>query len=226
MTPSANAGSGRPRDPTMEQRVRQAACDLYGRVGWAGFSIDAVAREARVGKSSIYLRWPDQTALLLDTLQARIALPLDTDTGSLRSDLIVLSRSIFDLLASDVGDAVVRLSAEARSVPELAPRWADFVGAQAAAMRAITQRGIARGDLPEERAGDGDAGCLVRWPADAFHGDTAVADPATCQGGQRLHRSAGRHAAGGRGECVTPSDRGEVRNEPSPTNFGEAHADA
>lgn len=149
MTPSANAGTGRPRDPTMEQRVRQAACDLYGRVGWAGFSIDAVAREARVGKSSIYLRWPDQTALLLDSLQDRIALPLDTDTGSLRTDLIVLSRSIFDLLAGDVGDVVVRLSAEARSVPELAPRWADFVGAQAAAMRAITKRGIARGDLPK-----------------------------------------------------------------------------
>jgi len=133
----------------MEQRVRQAACELYGRAGWAGFSIDAVAREARVGKSSIYLRWPDQTALLLDTLQARIALPLDTDTGSLRGDLIVLSRSIFALLASDVGDVVVRLSAEARSVPELAPRWAEFVGAQAAAMRAITKRGIARGDLPK-----------------------------------------------------------------------------
>jgi len=149
MTPAANTGTGRPRDPTMEQRVRQTACELYGRVGWAGFSIDAVAREARVGKSSIYLRWADQTALLLDTLEARIALPLDTDTGSLRSDLLVLSRSIFNLLVSDVGDVVVRLSAEARSVPELAPRWAEFVGAQAAAMRSITQRGIIRGDLPE-----------------------------------------------------------------------------
>ncbi|MGB8387576.1 TetR-like C-terminal domain-containing protein [Mycobacterium sp.] len=149
MTPAANTGTGRPRDPTMEQRVRQAACELYGRVGWAGFSIDAVAREARVGKSSIYLRWADQTALLLDTLEARIALPLDTDTGSLRSDLLVLSRSIFDLPVSDVGDVVVRLSAEARSVPELAPRWAEFVGAQAAAMHAITQRAVVRGDLPE-----------------------------------------------------------------------------
>lgn len=148
MTRSANAGTGRPRDPNLEERVRQAACDLYGRVGWAGFSIDAVAKEARVGKSSIYLRWPDQTALLLDTLEARIALPLDTDTGSLRSDLLVLSRSTFDLLAGDVGDVVVRLSAEARSVPELASRWEDFMAAQMATMRAIARRGIARGDLP------------------------------------------------------------------------------
>src|SRR6185312_7111436 len=109
MTRANSAGTGRPRDPALEERVRQAACDLYGRVGWSGFSIDAVAREARVGKSSIYLRWSDQTALLLDTLEARVALPLDTDTGSLRSDLIVLSRSIFTLLASDVGEVVLRL---------------------------------------------------------------------------------------------------------------------
>jgi AcrR family transcriptional regulator len=149
MTRAANAGTGRPRDPTLEERVRQAACELYGRVGWAGFSIDAVAREARMGKSSIYLRWPDQTALLLDTLEARIGLPLDIDTGSLRGDLLVLGRSTFDLLASDVGDVVVRLSAEAHSVPELAARWEGFMAAQASAMRAITQRGIERGDLPE-----------------------------------------------------------------------------
>jgi len=150
MTRPAHAGTGRPRDPMLEERVRLAACELYGRVGWAGFSIDAVAREARVGKSSIYLRWPDQTALLLDTLEARIALPFDTDTGSLRGDLLVLSRSTFDLLASDVGDVVVRLSAEARAVPELAPRWAEFMAAQTTAMRAITKRGIARGDLPND----------------------------------------------------------------------------
>jgi AcrR family transcriptional regulator len=43
----------------LEERVQEAACQLYGRVGWAGFSIDAVAREAPVGYSSICLRWPD-----------------------------------------------------------------------------------------------------------------------------------------------------------------------
>ncbi|KUI29265.1 TetR-like C-terminal domain-containing protein [Mycobacterium sp. GA-2829] len=136
----------------MEDRIRQAACRLYGRVGWAGFNIQAVATEARVGKSSIYLRWPDRTALLLDTLQFHLDFPYHTDTGSLRGDLLVLSRTIFDLLASDVGDALVRLSAEARSVSELAPRWWDFTAAQVAVIRAIAQRGIDRGDLPTDAA--------------------------------------------------------------------------
>jgi AcrR family transcriptional regulator len=148
MTELATTGAGRPRDPAVEERVRSAACQLYARVGWTGFSIDAVAREARVGKSSIYLRWPDTTSLLLDSLQTRIDMPLDIDTGNVRGDLLALAQNILGLLTSDMGDSVLRLAAEARSVPELAPRWEDFVAANVSAVRRITRRGISRGDLP------------------------------------------------------------------------------
>ena len=148
MAQFTNAGAGRPRDPQVDERVQQAACELYGRVGWSGFSIDAVAREAKVGKSSIYLRWRDQTTLLLETLESRIVVPYDTDTGSLRGDLVVLARSILTILLGESGSVLLRLSAEARAVPELAPRWEAFMAANVAAMRAITRRGTARGDLP------------------------------------------------------------------------------
>jgi AcrR family transcriptional regulator len=148
MTESANTGAGRPRDPAVEERVRSAACQLYARVGWTGFSIDAVAREARVGKSSIYLRWPDATSLLLDSLQTHIDMPLDTDTGTVRGDLLILARNILALLTSDLGDSILRLAAEARCVPELAPRWEAFVAANVSAVRRITSRGVSRGDLP------------------------------------------------------------------------------
>lgn len=143
-------GAGRPRDPLVDERVQNAACTLYGRVGWSGFSIDAVAREAKVGKSSIYLRWPDHTTLLLETLESRIDLPYDTDTGTLRGDLLVLTRSILAILYSEYGEVLIRLSAEARAVPELAPRWEAVMAANAAAIRAITRRGIDRGELPPD----------------------------------------------------------------------------
>jgi AcrR family transcriptional regulator len=145
--PTAKTGAGRPRNPQMEQRVRDAACRLYGRVGWAGFTIDTVAREAHVGKSSIYLRWPDNTALLLDTLEARIDLPTDIDTGSVRGDLLALSLSIFRMLTGDAGDALLRLSGEARLVPELAPRWEMFMAANVSAVRNMIRRAIDRHDL-------------------------------------------------------------------------------
>jgi AcrR family transcriptional regulator len=150
MRQTSGAGAGRPRDPQLEQRVQDVTCRLYGQVGWAGFSIDAVAREARVGKSSIYLRWPNNTALLLDSLQARIDVPYEVDTGSLRGDLLVLARSIFAILTGESGDAVLRLSGEARLVPELAPRWEEFQAANVAAVRRIARRAIDRQEIPPD----------------------------------------------------------------------------
>lgn len=147
------AGVGRPRDPSLDARVRAAAREVYGRLGWAGFSIETVARTARVGKSSIYLRWPDTTALLLDMLESTVDLPLDADTGSVRGDLLVLARSILDLLMGEDGDTILRLSTEARMIPELAPRWEQFVQANVAAVRRIVRRAVARGELPAGTTG-------------------------------------------------------------------------
>jgi AcrR family transcriptional regulator len=147
--PNPNTSAGRPRDPLLDERVYSAATRLYARVGWAGFSIDAVAREARVGKSSIYLRWPDTTALLLDTLKTRIDMPYDPDTGTVHGDLVLLLGRVLRLLVSDDGDAILRLTMEGRLVPELADRWQEFLTANVLAMRRIVRRGILRGDLPE-----------------------------------------------------------------------------
>ena len=149
----ANAGAGRPRDPHLDHRVHRAARDVYGRLGWAGFTIDAVAREARVGKSSIYLRWPDATSLLLDTLESAVDLPFNTDTGNIRDDLVVLAKSIMRLLIGENGDTLLRLSTEARMVPDLAPRWEQFLSANVVAMRTIVRRAVARGELPESTPG-------------------------------------------------------------------------
>jgi AcrR family transcriptional regulator len=148
------AGVGRPRDPSLDARVHAAARDVYGRLGWAGFSIETVARTARVGKSSIYLRWPDTTALLLDMLESTVDLPLDPDTGSVRGDLLVLARSVLDLLTGEDGDTILRLSTEARMVPELAPRWEQFVQTNVTAVRKIIRRAAARGELSEGTRGD------------------------------------------------------------------------
>jgi hypothetical protein len=71
------------------------------RCGWFGHRRTRSARVldpvvggelmTRVGKSSIYLRWADQTALQLDMLTAGIDQPFDTDTGRLRGDLLILT---------------------------------------------------------------------------------------------------------------------------------------
>jgi hypothetical protein len=59
-----------------------------------------------------------------------------------------LARSILDLLIGEDGDTILRLATEARMVPELAPRWEQFVRANVSAVRRIVQRAISRGELP------------------------------------------------------------------------------
>lgn len=61
--------AGRPRDPDLEDRALQATLEVFGERGWAGLTIGEVASRARVGKSSIYLRWSDKGSLLACALR-------------------------------------------------------------------------------------------------------------------------------------------------------------
>ncbi len=139
---------GRPRDPDVDARVHAAACHLYGRAGWAGFSIEAVARGAGVGKAAIYRRWDSKSTLLTDALTAQLPAPEDVDTGSLRGDLVELGGAQLELYAGEFGEAALRLGAEGRVTEELIPQYAAMREAQVLAARAVVRRAIRRGELP------------------------------------------------------------------------------
>jgi AcrR family transcriptional regulator len=139
---------GRPRDPLLDERVYVAACDLYGRKGWAGFSVEALARESGVGKASIYLRWADKASLLLEALTSQVLLPEDVDTGTVRGDLRELALYNLRMYRGPAGNAALRLMAEGRLVPEIAPRWQAIQDAHVLTVRRIVRRGIRRRDLP------------------------------------------------------------------------------
>lgn len=64
-----NTNLGRRRDPDLDGRAIQAALEIYGALGYAGFTFGKVAERARVGKSSLYLRWPTKDDLLGDAFQ-------------------------------------------------------------------------------------------------------------------------------------------------------------
>lgn len=140
---------GRPRDPGLDERVFSAAADLYGQRGWAGFSIEAIARTAGVGKASIYLRWPDKASLLIDALKSQLGAPEFLDTGSVRTDLAELALHDLRIYQSRFGDAALRMMAEARVVPEIAKHWESTRAVYVLAVRKIVRRAIRRKDLPE-----------------------------------------------------------------------------
>jgi AcrR family transcriptional regulator len=143
------AQAGRPRDPDVDRRIADAAITLFGEAGWAGFSVDAVAKRASVGKASIYLRWQTKEALLVEALRLRVGIIDEVDTGSLREDLVRLARQMLDLYLSDAGRAAQRLSLEGDLIPGLADRLSALRTSGVLAARGIVRRGIARGEIPE-----------------------------------------------------------------------------
>jgi AcrR family transcriptional regulator len=140
---------GRPRDPGVDDRVAEAAVRLFGEVGWSGFSVEAVARRAGVGKASIYLRWTSKEALLAAALETRMANIQEIDTGSTRGDLVELTRQLLRLYLSDNGRATMRLTLDGDKVPEIRERYDALARSQILAARAIVRRGIRRGELAD-----------------------------------------------------------------------------
>ncbi|WP_197417680.1 TetR/AcrR family transcriptional regulator [Mycobacterium sp. GA-2829] len=137
---------GRPRDPDVDQRALSAAVSIFGEDGWSGFTIDAVARRAGVGKASIYRRWPDKERLLTAALEVHMGHLADVDTGSLRGDLIALARQLLGLYLGDAGRAAQRLAHEAPATPVLSAQYESLRRSQLDAARRIVRRGISRGE--------------------------------------------------------------------------------
>ena len=138
---------GRPRDPEVDRRIAQAALDLFGEAGWAGFAMETVARRAGVGKASLYLRWNSKDALLTDAVTVRMSRVTDFDTGTLRGDLTELAVQMLDLYAGPASRAAMRLSLEGDAIPGVARHYQDIRRSQVLAARAIVRRGIARGEV-------------------------------------------------------------------------------
>ena len=57
--------------------------------GYAGFSLDRVARRARIGRMSLYRRWSGKPSLVADAMR-HVLPPIDDppDTGRIRDDLL------------------------------------------------------------------------------------------------------------------------------------------
>lgn len=79
---------GRPRDSQVDSRILTATQDLLVAEGYAGATVEAVARAAGTGKAAVYRRWPSKAGLVVAAVQALNAPVPIPDTGSLRDDLI------------------------------------------------------------------------------------------------------------------------------------------
>ncbi|MEU6788375.1 TetR/AcrR family transcriptional regulator [Nonomuraea angiospora] len=111
----------RRRGAARTEELLRVTLDLAAEHGYAGLSIEAVARRAGVGKHTIYRRWPSKSAMLLDALSRVWTTDLDyRDTGDVRADLREqFLRSSAALSSPPIGPAYRAAIAEAQTDPAL-----------------------------------------------------------------------------------------------------------
>jgi AcrR family transcriptional regulator len=68
------------------QRILDAAAQLLERLGYSRVTIDDIARQASVGKGTVYLHWPNREALFMAVLQRELLQFIDDLAPILRDN--------------------------------------------------------------------------------------------------------------------------------------------
>jgi AcrR family transcriptional regulator len=126
----------------------------------ADLSMENVARQAGVGKATVYRRWPGKDALLLDVLAAVEAPPAQPSGRSLREDLVASVEAVRQRTLAKREDALLRsMLGYLHSSPELWRRYYEqTIVPRRQALAALLERGVADGELRPEVAEDIDLG--------------------------------------------------------------------
>lgn len=120
--------AGRPRNPRTQQRILDAAADLALEQGFKTLTLDAIAGRAGVARMTVYRRWPNKAAIVMDAFFARMDpnIPFRTDKGFFDSIRLQM-RAVAKAYRGKNGALMKTLLAEAQFDPELATaireRW-------------------------------------------------------------------------------------------------------
>ncbi len=149
----------RKRGAELEDAIHDAVFAELADVGYAGFTVEAVAARAKTGKASIYRRWGTKQDLVVDAFLARFGGPGDI-LEELRSDRSATTRELLVRLAtricevSDAAGEVMRaVACEATRDPDLAAAVDQKVHSpKRAAFVDLLRRGVERGEVRPDAA--------------------------------------------------------------------------
>jgi|SRR5450755_2635511 len=144
---------GRPRSEESKQSILRSTLKLLKEDGgFADLSIEAIAADANVGKTTVYRWWPTKAALVADAFSASADDELRfPDTGSVQTDMSLQMRRLIRVFRSRRGKVVAALLAGGQSDPELIEAFRErFLWPRRKNAYRTLQRGIDRGELPAD----------------------------------------------------------------------------
>lgn len=137
--------------------------------------MDAIAAEARVGKPTLYLRWPNKAELATAAIAHLREVDPVEPTGNVRADLIQHLRRLRNVMQTMMGVSFLgALLAEERQNPALLARFRDaVVRPRRQLVRALLLDARARGEI----APDTDVDTVIALLFGAFYGRYVSGDP-------------------------------------------------
>ena len=139
---------GRPRDPQADEAIVGATVDVLCELGFSGFTVDAVAARAGVGKATIYRRWKTREDLIRsvsETFMEQVALP---DTGTLIEDLTEYYWARFSAKDRDKSNRLMgHVLVEAAVNPDLKRLLRTFIADRHTAVGVLLARAKERGEV-------------------------------------------------------------------------------
>jgi AcrR family transcriptional regulator len=155
-TPAASGGAspdpaprGRPRDATVDRKILAVTFRQLVDVGYGALSIEAVAAEAGVAKTTIYRRYPTKAGLAVAALNVEVPFPpLPVELGAREA----LARFVHQAIGMLVESGAIRilgslLVEEAREPGLLNTFRARLLGPRREQVEEMLLRGIERGEI-------------------------------------------------------------------------------
>lgn len=143
-------------NPETSDAILDAAADLLRRKGLRGLTTDAIAREARASKTTLYRWWPNRGALLLALYVRAKGHSAHEDTGSLIEDVGRTYARVFDAWQNE-GRLFSLIIAEAQHDDGVAEALIAFRRERITDWLPVLRRAEKRGEL----AGDADLEALA-----------------------------------------------------------------
>jgi AcrR family transcriptional regulator len=168
---------GRPRSAQADQAIFAATRKLLDEGGYQGLTIEGVAAEAAVAKTTIYRRYAHKALLVLDSMgqsarDAPVPLP---DTGTFQGDLVAIAKLVREeIVPSSPSSVGAALLGEALLSPEVAERLRAFADLRFEQGRPVYERAVARGELRADADWRVVAELLVGW---IFHASVVSLRP-------------------------------------------------
>ena len=141
---------GRPRSVESKQAILAATWQLLQQCSVRKLSIEAIAREAGVGKTTIYRWWPSKATVVIDAFLAQVeaSLPFPQTETTAAESLALQMQQVVKIMSGDVGRIVAQIIAEGQCDSDALKSFCDrFLAPRRDAARQILLQGIESGEF-------------------------------------------------------------------------------